>query len=102
MEKQLSLRPFLSVMTIILTLFAVVFLQMEERRMGYSLLVLNRELKKSVEDKRAKNIQLARVTRPQHVEQVATHKLTLKKVQSNQIIYLTGADNQSKSKNKDM
>jgi biopolymer transport protein ExbD len=90
MQQKFNLKPFLSVVLIILTLFVVVFLQMEERRMGYSILVKNRELKKAKDEKRAKSIQLAKSTRPQHVEQVATTKFTLKKVQANQIIHLTG------------
>ncbi|MFS4458292.1 histidine kinase [Bdellovibrio sp. HCB2-146] len=77
-------------MLIILTLFSIVFLQMEERRIGYSVLKLTRQHKKVLEEKRAKEIALAKITRPQLLESVAQQKFTLKKVQANQIIHLTG------------
>lgn len=85
-----ALKPFISLVMIIMTLFALVFLQMEERRMGYTVLKLNREHKKVIDMKRAKNIELARLNRPQLLESVAQKKLTLQKVQSSQIIHLSG------------
>jgi hypothetical protein len=66
---------------------------MEERRLGYSILKLNSEYKKLVDQKRSLEIQLAKVTRPQLLDTWAQSKLTLKKVDSSQIIHLSGADN---------
>jgi hypothetical protein len=63
---------------------------MEERRMGYSVLKLTREYKKVYEEKRTKEISLAKITRPQLLDSVAQAKFTLKKVQANQIIHLGG------------
>jgi hypothetical protein len=85
-----QLRPFISVLIIIFTLFSIVFLQMEERRMGYSVLRLSREHKKVLEEKRVKEISLAKVTRPQLLDTMAQQKFTLKKVEANQIIHLSG------------
>ncbi|AFY02818.1 hypothetical protein [Bdellovibrio bacteriovorus] len=85
-----QLKPFFSILIVIFTLFSIVFLQMEERRMGYSVLKLTREHKKVWEEKRTKEISLAKVTRPQLLDSVAQQKFTLKKVQANQIIHLTG------------
>lgn len=85
-----QLKPFFSILIVIFTLFSIVFLQMEERRMGYSVLKLTREHKKVWEEKRTKEITLAKVTRPQLLDSVAQQKFTLKKVQANQIIHLTG------------
>lgn len=85
-----NIKPFLSVVIIIGTLFAIVFLQMEERRIGYQVLKLTREYKKGSEIKRNKEIQLAKITRPQLLENVAQNQFTLKKIQSNQIIHLAG------------
>ena len=85
-----QLKPFFSVLLIILTLFTIVFLQMEERRMGYSVLKLTREFKKVNEEKRGREIQLAKVTRPQLLDHMAQSRFTLKKVQANQIIHLSG------------
>lgn len=84
------LKPFVSVMLIILTLLGIVFLQMEERRMGYALLKQTREHREMIEEKRNREIQLAKITRPQLLEQVAQKKFTLKKVSANQIIHLPG------------
>ncbi len=86
-----QLKPFFSILLIISTLFSIVFLQMEERRIGYSVLKLTREHKRVWEEKRAKEITLAKITRPQLLESVAQEKFTLKKVQANQIIHLSGA-----------
>ena len=86
-----QLKPFFSILLIIATLFSIVFLQMEERRMGYSVLKLTREHKKVSEDKRVKEITLAKITRPQLLDTMAQQKFTLKKIQANQIIHLSGA-----------
>jgi len=85
------MKPFFSILIIIGTLFALVFLQMEERRLGYAILKLTREQRQSIEEKRAKTMMLAKLTRPQHVEKLAQSRLTLRKVQAEQIIHLSGA-----------
>ena len=90
-DKLKDLKPFISILIIIGTLFALVFLQMEERRIGYALLKQTREHNKIVEQKRIKTIALAKITRPEHVEKMAETRLTLKKIQANQIIHLSGA-----------
>jgi hypothetical protein len=87
------LKPFVSLVLIISSLFALVFLRMEERRLGYSILKLNSEYKKIEDQKRMLEMQLAKVTRPQLLDNWAQRKLTLKKLESNQIIHLSGADN---------
>lgn len=87
-----QLRPFFSILLVIFTLFSIVFLQMEERRMGYVVLKLTREHKKVQEEKRTKEISLAKITRPQLLDHVAQQKFTLKKVQANQIIHLSDVD----------
>jgi hypothetical protein len=84
-----QLRPFLSVLFIIMTLFGLVFIKMEERRLSYVVLKLSKELKKSIEIKKQKELVLAKLTRPQLLENVATQKLTLKRVKPEQIIQLT-------------
>jgi hypothetical protein len=86
-----SLRPFISVLVIITTLFGLVILQMEERRMGYELLKLNHDFHSLVEQRRDKDMNYAKITRPQYVERAAQSRLSLRKLQANQIIHLTGA-----------
>lgn len=91
LEDWAPLKPFLSVIILISTLFALVFMQMEERRMGYELLKLTREQRHLVEERRGKEMQLAKQTRPQQMERLASRQLTLRKVQANQIIHLSGS-----------
>lgn len=86
-----QLKPFCSVLIVISTFLSLVFLQMEERRIGYSVLKLSRQHKKILEEKHGKEIQLVKVTRPQLLDHVAQSKFTLKKVQADQIIHLSGA-----------
>lgn len=82
-------RPFISVCFIVFTLFSLVFLKMEERRISYAVLKLTREFKKVSEIKKQKEIQLAKLSRPQFVETVAKGKLTLKRATDKQIIHLS-------------
>ncbi|MEK6773730.1 MAG: histidine kinase [Bdellovibrionota bacterium] len=89
-EKALQLKPLLSVLIIIISFFSLAFFQMEERRLGYNLLKLNRDHRESLEQKRSLEVQLAKITKPQLLNQVAQSRLTLKKLQSNQIIHLSG------------
>lgn len=84
-----QLKPFLSLLFVILTLFGLVFIKMEERRLSYVVLKLSKEHKKTIEIKKQKEIVLAKLTRPQLLETVATHRLTLKRVTPAQIIHLT-------------
>jgi predicted membrane protein len=82
------LRPFLSVFFIVGTLFSLVFLKMEERRMSYVVLKQTREYKKATEIQKQKEIQLAKLLRPQFIENIAKEKFTLKRATQAQIIHL--------------
>ena len=84
-----QLKPFLSLLFVIMTLFGLVFIKMEERRLSYVVLKLTKEHKKTIEIKKQKELVLAKLTRPQLLEIVATRKLTLKRVTASQIIHLT-------------
>ena len=89
-EELVPLRPFMSVFIIVSSLFIVVFAKMEERRMGYNVLKFTHSQRVSIEEKRARILQLAKLTRPEHVEKVAQDRFTLKKIQNKQIIQLSG------------
>lgn len=65
---------------------------MEERRLGYSLLKLSREQRETVDLQRQKNMQLAKITRPQQIERLAQNRMTLREVEKHQIIYLLEAN----------
>jgi hypothetical protein len=85
------LKPFLSILFIIGTLFSLVFLQMEERRLGYAILKSTREQRQIIEEKRERSMLLARITRPQNVEKMAQSRMSLKRLQAKQIIHLSQA-----------
>ncbi len=87
-----QLKPFFSVLFIVLTLIGLVFVKMEERRLSYIVLKLTKVHKRSVELQKQKEIVLAKLTRPQLLENLATQKLTLKRVLPSQIIHLTPTD----------
>ena len=93
-----QLRPFLSLLIIILTCLGLVFIKMEERRLSYAVLKLTREYKKTNELTRQKEILLAKLSRPQLVENVATQKLTLRKIKPGQIINLTSSQSIAQNK----
>jgi len=86
-----SLKPFLSVSIIIFTLLAIVFLKMEVRRAGYSLLKDSRQYKVLVEQKRAQEMVLAQLVRPERIETVAQKQLSLQKAQKGQIVQIAGS-----------
>ncbi len=77
---------------ILSTFFVLVFLKMEERRLSYHLVKIQSEEKKLLEDKKAKSVRLAKALRPQNLEKLAQNKLTFKKLESHQIIYLSGTE----------
>ena len=88
-ENLKSIKPFASLLLIIGSLLFLVFLRMEERRLGYEILKANSEYKKLVDQKRSYEIILAKVTRPQLLDSWAQRKLTLKKIDAHQIIHLS-------------
>lgn len=90
MNPAIQLRTFLSIFIIISTLFGLVFIQMEERRLGYSVLVLNKEQRKLSEVKYKKEYSYNKRTRPQQVEKFARTRRDLKKVRPEQVIQLSG------------
>jgi hypothetical protein len=93
-----QLKPFFSVLFIVSTLLVLVFIKMEERRISYVVLKNTKEHKRVMEVQKQKEITLAKLTRPQLLENVATNRLTLKRVTAAQIIHLTAATkNSSKS-----
>lgn len=87
-----QLKPFLSLLFIVTTLLGIVFIKMEERRLSYVVLKLTKEHKKVIEIQKQKEISLAKLTRPQLLENMATKKLTLKRVTASQIVHLSSSE----------
>jgi cell division protein FtsL len=84
-----DLKPYLSIFIIIVSLFTVVFCKMEIRRVGYSVLKLSREEKHLRDFQRQQIVMLAKITRPERVQNLAQSRLTLKKAEAGQIIQMT-------------
>jgi hypothetical protein len=85
-----NLRPFLSVVLIILTMLTVVFFKMEVRRAGYSLLKISRSEKVAADDNRLQNIAFRRLTRPGRIENLAQTRLALTKAGQGQVFQVAG------------
>lgn len=67
----------------------IVFMKMEERRMGYIALKLRKEHKALSHQLRMREIQLAKTTRPQRLDDVAQNQFLLQRTQAEQIIQLS-------------
>lgn len=90
-----QLAPLTSVVTVVGTLLFLVFLQMEERRLGYSVLKLGRIYREKLEEKHYKEIQLARSLRLGKMEALAARKLTLRRAADDQVIHLNDEEKSS-------
>lgn len=90
-EKNLThdVAPFASITIIVASLLGLVFCKMEVRRMGYSILQLSRVERQMRDHERLQMVQLAKITRPERLQAVAEHRLTLRKPGSGQIIQMT-------------
>lgn len=86
-----ELKPFLSIVLIISTLFTLVFLKMEVRRMGYSVFALSRNYKVLRDRHRLLVMQYAQITRPDRVKKIAVSKYTLNDAKVGQIIQMMGS-----------
>ncbi len=82
--------PFISVLLLIATLFGLVLLKMEVRRMGYSVLQASRDYSRLKDHNRMLNMEYAKVTRPENVRKYAESRLTLSDAREGQIIQLVG------------
>jgi cell division protein FtsL len=90
MTKYHGLKPFLSVLFLVVTLFSLVFMKMEVRRMGYSVLKASQDYHKLKDHYRMMSMEYARLTRPEHIRKYAMSHLTLNDARNGQIIQLTG------------
>lgn len=85
-----NLRPFISVVMIIVTMLVVVFFKMEVRRSGYSLLKISRTEKAAADGNRIQNIAFRRLTRPGRIENLAQTRLALTKAGQGQVFQVAG------------
>ncbi|MCB0415653.1 MAG: hypothetical protein KDD50_15045 [Bdellovibrionales bacterium] len=89
-EKILAIKPFLSLIVVILILFMMVFVKMENRRMGYSILKDVRALNKLKDKYKLRKIKYLTLVQPDRVRKIALTHLTLKEARRGQIIQLNG------------
>lgn len=82
--------PFISVMIFVATLFSLVLLKMEVRRMGYLVLKSTQEYHKLRDRQRLMSMEYARLIRPEVVRKYAMSHLTLNDARNGQIIQLAG------------
>jgi hypothetical protein len=85
-----ELKPFASVFIFIATMFSMVILKMEVRRMGYSVLRTTKEVRQLKDQNRLLSMEYARMIRPEHVRKYAMSHLTMNDARMGQIIQLTG------------
>lgn len=85
-----EIMPFISVLILVCTLFGLVLLKMEVRRMGYSVLKASQEYRKLKDRQRMLRMDYARLTRPEVVRKYAVSRLTLNDARNGQIIQLAG------------
>ena len=83
-------KPFVSVFILLLSLFAVVYVKMENRRMGYVLLDLAEKEKQMTQKQRLALVNLARMTSPERVRKIATTQLTFQNAKDGQVIRVAG------------
>lgn len=82
--------PFLSVMIFVSTLFGLVLLKMEVRRMGYQVLKASQEHRKLQDQRRMMSMEYAKLTRPDKIRKYAVSRLKLNDSRNGQIIQLAG------------
>lgn len=84
--------PFLSVIIFVATLFSLVLLKMEVRRMGYQTLKASQEYRALRDRYRLMSMEYAQLTRPELVRKYAVSRLTLNDARNGQIIQLAGSE----------
>ena len=86
-----ELKPFVSVLIIIATLFLIVFVKMELRRVGYVMWKQSR-VEKKLRDKYYQNsVLLAEKTGPNRLHRIAHSELDLQAAHAGQIVQMTNS-----------
>lgn len=86
-----DIKPFLSISFILLAMFSVVYVKMENRRMGYVLLDLAQQEKETREKQRLAVARLAKITAPERVRKIATSKMTFQSAKEGQVMRMAGS-----------
>lgn len=86
-----DIKPFVSISFILLAMFSVVYVKMENRRMGYVLLDLAQQEKETLEKQRLAVARLAKITAPERVRKIATSKMTFQSAKEGQVMRMAGS-----------
>jgi len=89
-QEMSELKPFVSLLLILVTLFSIVFIKMEVRRSGYVMLKQSRLHKKMQDKYHMKVSQYAKLTRPDRLQRLASSRMTLRKPGFGQIVQISG------------
>ena len=90
MQPMSELRPFISLIVIIISLLSMVFLKMETRMLSYSVLKQSQKLNQLQDRKRELAAELAQAMQPDRMRRLAVRKLSLQEAGPQQIIYMLG------------
>lgn len=82
------MKPFISVVILVVVTLISVFIKMEVVRQGYEILSLGRKTKIASEEKSRLEVQYGKLTRPSRLDKIGTEKLALGRVQKNQVIMM--------------
>jgi hypothetical protein len=82
------MRPFISVVILVVIALVTVFIKMEVVRSGYEVLSLGHKTKILSEDSFRLESQYAKLTRPSRIDKIGTERLALGRIQKNQVIMM--------------
>jgi cell division protein FtsL len=85
-----NIKPFFSIFFILMTLFGLVYVKMENRRMGYVLLNMAQKEKTLREQQRLAVARLANMTNSDRVRKIATGRMTFQNAKEGQVIRVAG------------
>lgn len=83
------LKPFISVLVIILTLLSIVFIKMEVRRMGYTIWKQAKVEKREREKYRQLSVDLIEKVGLERINEFAKTELDMQRAQRGQIIHMS-------------
>jgi hypothetical protein len=87
------MKPFLSVILLVTVSLGFLVLKMEVVRTSYELVRMGRQLKLAKQEQSIVEARYAKLTRPQRLDQIATQRLLLSRVQKNQVILMAANRN---------
>lgn len=91
MKKQPAWKPYLSITIVLICLYSVVYIKMENRRMGYAIFELAKQEKFYRQEQRLATARLAKTTSAERVRNIAQKRLTFQSAKEGQVIRVAGS-----------